>query len=90
VVTGQEEWSRISKAIQIKLGLTDVRLDEPSQQASDDFRKSGSPHARISRWVGRLSEQDKHSVQKILDLFGLQVYNAFDAMPIESENEILS
>jgi len=83
VTNGRGAWMQVFEKLGYSGELTDAWINEPSQQASQDFKESGSKKARISRWLDRLSEQDKQSIQRIFDIFDIKVYSAFDPLPTD-------
>lgn len=81
VERGDEEWRRIGDELDISGIVDQSLLAVPSQQASQDFRGADSVTAKLCRWQDRLDPQDKERIEYVLQLFGIDIYSAFEPMP---------
>lgn len=81
VANGETEWSRITDYLGLSLNYETLNINKPSQQASEDFRKLATIEEKLSRWMGRFTDTEKESIDKILKLFNVNVYSAFECMP---------
>ena len=83
VGNGRAEWSRIINYLDLSIDYDALNIDKPSQQASVDFMKTSTTEEKLSRWVGRFSEEEKESMDKILKLFKVNIYSAYEYMPMK-------
>jgi len=81
VANGETEWNRITDYLGLSLNYDELNINKPSQQASEDFRKLATTEEKLSRWMGRFTDIEKESIDKILELFKVNIYSAFECMP---------
>ena len=84
LANGDTEWKRISDHLNLPLDLSTLNTSQPSQQASADFKKLDTVEEKLSRWMVRFSDAEKDSIEKILKLFNVSIYSAFECMPIRN------
>jgi len=84
VANGRSEWLSICNDLGIEIDENSLKIDAPSQQASDDFKCLKSVESRLSRWEDRFTDIDKKKINNILEVFGLSIYDANKVMPNKS------
>jgi hypothetical protein len=81
IANSESEWSRITDYLGLPLNYDALNIIKPSQQASDDYRKLTTSKEKLCRWMGRFTDTEKQSIDKILKLFNVNIYSAFECMP---------
>lgn len=84
LANGDTEWKRISDHLNLPLDLSTLNTSQPSQQASADFKKLDTVEEKLSRWMVRFNDEEKDSIEKILKLFNVNIYSAFECMPVRN------
>lgn len=68
------------------LGLDNVPgedvLNTPSQQSSADFINHQEKNSRLGRWMSRFSKKDLDSMDRILHIFDVEVYDMQHELPL--------
>ena len=82
LANGDTEWKRISDHLNLPSDLSALNTSQPSQQASADFKKLDTVEEKLSRWMVRFNDAEKESIEKILKLFNVNIYSAFECMPV--------
>jgi len=82
VENSELQWKKIINYLGLTLKYNELNINKPSQQASEDFKKLGTTEEKLSRWMGRFSDAEKDSIDKILNLFKVNLYSAYKYMPI--------
>ncbi|MFP4292041.1 MAG: sulfotransferase domain-containing protein, partial [Cyclobacteriaceae bacterium] len=82
VLQMMNEKLRISKVEKLHRILSKPsRSSYLSDKSSVEAISKGNSNALVQKWIPRLHENEKKAVQKILDVFEINLYNAYDALP---------
>lgn len=81
------EWARIGQELELDKLPDQQALESPSQQVARDMkgRKFGKTH--LGKWRTSLNAEQFGEIQRVLDDFGVQIYNINDDMPIITSKE---
>ena len=81
IVNSDAEWERIIESLDLKHVPAKDILIEPSQQTSKETKNKLLDNTQVSGWMKSFNEEQLAEINKILKIFEVSIYNAFDPMP---------
>ena len=82
ILNGQKEWRRIMNFLSLNAVPDREILFRPSQQASREMRIKTFNHDQVTKWMNNFSKSDLAEIQRILKIFEVPFYSAFEPTPI--------
>lgn len=84
LLNGEREWQKVINNLKLSNTPSTHYLAKPSQQASLEMRGKKFDEKQISKWKEYFSSEDLKKIQKVLDVFEVTIYNAFDVFSTSS------
>ncbi len=75
------EWARIGKELELDQLPEQQVLASPSQQVARDMQGQTFGKSHLGKWRVSLNEEQLSDIQRVLDEFGVQIYNINENMP---------
>ena len=78
----ENQWKRISSALELKDIPSRDSLAKPSQQAPLSMASRLYNDKQLTRWMNIFDDEQLYQIDNILQLFHLDLYNIHDPMPV--------
>jgi len=81
-INSNTEWTRIIKSLDLMQLPDEEILVQPSQQVSKEMRNKIFDSRQVGKWMNDFSKKQLIELDRILKIFNVSFYKAFEPMPI--------